>query len=412
VAIGCLLAGGVAAVTTTLAGASTAAHSEKLLFDGGGETLNGVTYHSFRIPSLVRTTSNTLLAFAEGRVNGIQDYGNINLVYKRSTDNGRTWSGLREVVGSGAGTWGNPTAVVDRDTGKIWLFMSWNPAGYSQGGGNGTRRITAWNQRKVYLTSSTDDGRTWARPVDMTSTLKPKTLANGSTWAWDAVGPGVGIQLTVGSHQGWLVVPATHRNLYSTDHGRTWKVQRLLTKAGKYQEGTSEGTVVELPDGRLLRNDRAVTSVWKTGKRRWIARGTIPGSFDTFAPDNTLLDPASEGSIMCYNTDSPTRIVFLNSASTKVRTKMVVRISYDGGKTWTYSRSLGDAPLPRSAASGWSGLGTGTVAEGGYSSVVKTADYFTGALIEVNENTRSGSSHRSIVFRKFNLAWILNGRKE
>ncbi|MEO3815848.1 sialidase family protein [Plantactinospora sp. B24E8] len=401
--VGCLVVG--MAVAGGPAVAAPASHSERLLFDGGGgESLNGITYHSFRIPSLVRTRSDTLLAFAEGRAADNRDWGNINLVYKRSTDNGATWSALREVVGAGQGTWGNPTAVVDRDTGTVWMFMSWNPAGYSQNGDAGTTRITAWEHRKVYVSRSTDDGLSWTDPVDMSASLKPRTFGNGTTWAWDAMGPGVGVQTSTGR----LVIPALHRNIYSDDHGTTWKVQRLTSAGGGYQEGTSEGTVLELRDGRLMRNDRAVGSVWEAAKRRWVARGTVEGGFDTFAPDPTLLDPRAQGSILRYNTDSPTRIVFLNSASTETRTKMTVRISYDEGRSWPVYRRLSDAPLPA-----WSGLGGGNVAEGGYSSLAKTADYHVGALVEVNENTSaSDTSRRSIVFRKFNLPWMLNGTPE
>ncbi|MEH1126005.1 sialidase family protein [Micromonospora sp. CPCC 206061] len=402
---GCLLAGLAVTSVSRPAGAAAPAHSERLLFDGGGsESLNGITYHSFRIPSLVRTRSNTLLAFVEGRAAANSDHGNINLLYKRSTDNGATWSGLREVVGAGQGTWGNPTAVVDQSNNKVWLFMSWNPAGYSINGVDGTTKITAWEHRKVYVSSSTDDGLSFSDPVDMTATLKPRTMADGDPWAWDAIGPGVGIQTSTGR----LVIPAQHRNIYSDDHGVTWKVQRITTSGGAYQEGTSEGTVLELTDGRLMRNDRATSTVWNTGKRRWVSRGTIGGSFSTFAPHDTLLDPAMQGSVLRYNLDSPTRIVFLNSASTVTRTKMNLRISYDEGRTWPVHRFLSDAPLPD-----WAALGSGAWAEGGYSSMAKTADYYVGALVEVNENTgNSGTSHRSIVFRKVNLPWILNGTTE
>jgi sialidase-1 len=86
---------------------------------------------------------------------------------------------------------------------------------------------------------------------------------------------------------------------------------------------------------------------------------------------------------------------------------MRIRISYDEAKTWPISRPLSDAPLPR-----WPGLGNRSVAEGGYSSLAKTSDFFVGALVEVNEDTGSGTSHRSIAFRKVNLAWILAGRPE
>jgi sialidase-1 len=139
-----------------------------------------------------------------------------------------------------------------------------------------------------------------------------------------------------------------------------------------------------------------------------VSRGTIESGFSTFAPDSTLYDPRAQASILRYNTDSPTRIVFLNSASTETRTTMTVRISYDEGASWPIYRRLSDAPLPS-----WAELGSGSVAEGGYSSMAKTADYSVGALVEVNEDTdNSDASHRTIVFRKFNLPWMLNGATE
>ena len=404
-----LVAVAAALMTSPAAHASAGTHSETLLFDGGGgEELNGVPYHSFRIPSLVRTASGSLLAFAEGRVATNHDYGNINVVYKRSTDGGATWSGLRQVVGATQATWGNPTAVVDQATGTIWMAMSWCPPGYGQASDTDTTPITEWDQRKVFLSNSTDDGLTWTTPVDMTETLKPKTRGDGAAWVHDAVGPGVGIQTSTGR----LVIPAWHRDIYSDDHGATWKDQVITDAAtGAEQDGTSEGTVLELADGRLLRNDRAVATVWDTAKRRWVARGTIEDGFTAFAPDPALLDPDAQGSIMRYNTASPSRIVFLNSASTVNRRNMTLRISYDEAKTWPISRQLDDAPLPA-----WSGLGSGNVAEGGYSSIVKLTYggvYGVGALVEVNENIDdSATSHRSIVFRTVSLSWILNGATE
>src|SRR5690348_806167 len=64
-------------------------HQHLVLFAGGERSLEGVKYQSFRIPSLVRTPNGALVAFAEGRVNGPADHGDIDLVYKRSTDGGR-----------------------------------------------------------------------------------------------------------------------------------------------------------------------------------------------------------------------------------------------------------------------------------------------------------------------------------
>lgn len=370
-----------AAPETVQLAAAAQTHTYIKLFDGGSGG-----YHSFRIPSIVRTNNNTLIAFVEGRMSSNKDYGNINLMYKRSANNGSTWSGLLEVVGVGQGTWGNPTAVVDRNTGRIWLFMNWNAATKNLGGTDGYEPINAWGDRKVYVSYSDDDGLTFITPIDMTNTLLPPN------YKWDAIGPGVGIQTSTGA----LVIPATGRNIYSTDHGATWKYQLI-------PGGTSEGAIVELNDGRLMRNDRANGSTWPTGKRRWVSRGTLTGGFSAFAPDNVLLDPACQGSIVRY-TGSPDRIMVLNSASTEVRSKMRVRISYDGGVTWPISRKIFDWLTDAQAfAQG----------KGGYSSMVKTADYTIGALIEINENTGSSStSNRSIEFHKFNLPWMLNGASE
>ncbi|MBP2329867.1 sialidase-1 [Kibdelosporangium banguiense] len=371
-------------------------HFEKIIFDGGGDdVLNGIRYHSFRIPALVRTKSNTLIAFAEGRADNNEDYGNINLLYKRSTDNGLTWSKLDEVIGAGQGTWGNPTPVVDGETGKIWLFMNYQPEGHDP--------VDSWDDRQVWMSVSSNDGVGWAAPVNMSETLKPKKTGSGKDWNWDAVGPGVGIQTTY-RNAGRLVIPAQHRNIYSDDNGLTWRVQLLRTAANAPMEQTGESTILELANGQLYRNDRPTTPVWETDKRRMVSRGTIESGFTPFAAAECLLDPKNEASTMRYNADAPARLAFVNSASTSTRTKMRIRMSEDEGKTWSYSRPFSDAPLP---------LEGGNYKEGGYSSIAKTADYHVGALIEVNENTDSSStSHRSIAFRKVNLPWIQGGVRE
>jgi len=362
---------------------ATQTHTYTKIFDGGTDG-----YHSFRIPSIVRTNANTLIAFVEGRMGSNKDYGNINVEYKRSTDNGANWSDMMEVVGAGQVTWGNPTAVVDRNTGRIWVFMSWNSATKNQGGTDGYEKIDTWGDRRVYSSYSDDDGLTFSTPVDMTSTLLPPGRI------WDAMGPGVGIQTSNGT----LVIPAIGRNIYSTDHGATWQYKTI-------PGGTSEGAIVELMDGRLMRNDRPTTASWETAKRRWVSRGTITGTFSAFAPDDVLLDPTCQGSIVRY-TGTPDRIMVLNPASTikENRFKMRVRISYDGGVTWPLSRKIYDWLTDDEAyAQG----------KGGYSSMVKTADYTIGALIEVNENTgANGTSHRSIEFHKFNLPWMVDGNTE
>lgn len=356
------------------------------LFDGDD---NGV-YHSFRIPSIVTAKNGNLIAFAEGRKNGNEDYGDINLVYKISTDNGLNWSSLMTVVGIGPGTWGNPTAVVDKTSGRVCLFMSWNSGTKNQFGNDGYDPIDTHGDRRVYYSYSDDHGLTWSEPENLTSTLLPPGAI------WDAMGPGVGIQKLKSPNIGRLIIPAINRNIYSDDGGVTW--QRLNVPAGS----TSEGTVTELSSGWVMRNDRAISSVWNSGKRRYVSRGSSTG-FSSFVPDNTLLDPKCQASTLRYNFDAPDRILFLNPASTTNRCKMRVRISYDDGYTWPISRAIYPNLTPQE---------TCDMGFGGYSSMTKTADYRVGALIEINEDKYDSDGNRSIEFHKFNLAWILNGQSE
>ena len=55
-------------------------------------------YKSFRIPAIVRMPGSELLAFAEGRVGGSGDFGDIDIVMKRSRDGGKSWSEIQVVA--------------------------------------------------------------------------------------------------------------------------------------------------------------------------------------------------------------------------------------------------------------------------------------------------------------------------
>lgn len=65
-------------------------------------------YASFRIPAVVATRTGDLLAFCEGRVGSRDDFGNIDVVLKRSTDGGRTWGPLQVAARNGDALAGNP----------------------------------------------------------------------------------------------------------------------------------------------------------------------------------------------------------------------------------------------------------------------------------------------------------------
>jgi len=368
-------------------------HESQVLFDPTKDKTT-ISYHSFRIPSIVRAKqSNVLIAIAEGRQCSSVDYGNINLVYKRSTNNGKTWSAMKDLVGVGDGTWGNPTPVVDeRGNGTIYLFVSWNSGKTAQYANEyhpcTNEPLTTFDKgdRKVFLIKSIDHGVSWLPHVDMTSTLQP------DDFKFDAMGPGNGIQLSYPPYS--MVIPATNRNIFFAN-GR-WQYKMIPT-------GSSEGTITELSEGVLLRNDRVVKTLWLSNKSRFLSRGTLEGTFSSFQPHAGLVDPRCQGSSMVYTLSNPHRLLFLNPARTDKRCQFTIRVSYDDGITWPISRLLHDN-MTAAQTCLWP-------RRGGYSSMAKTHDFHVGIMTE--RNSTAGPSGRGYIeFHRVNLAWILNGATE
>src|SRR5699024_5716421 len=136
-------------------------------------------YESYRIPSIIVTTNGTILAFAEGRKKP-GDAGDIDLLLRRSFDNGKTWTDPQVVWDDGDNTCGNPNPVVDQETGRIFLFSTWNL------GRDTEKEIitkTSDDTRRPYVMYSDDDGEIWSEPRNLTDCCKE------SSWGWYATGP-------------------------------------------------------------------------------------------------------------------------------------------------------------------------------------------------------------------------------
>jgi sialidase-1 len=337
-------------------------------------------YHTYRIPAVLLTSKGTLLAFCEGRKDNRSDHGDLDLVLKRSADGGKTWGPLELVYEEGGTkkiTIGNPCPVVDETNGTIWLPF--------------TR-----DNDDVFVTHSSDDGKSWAKPVKITADVKD------SAWGWYATGPGVGIQLRRGPHQGRLVIPCDHRLqgktsvglggrshvIYSDDHGQTWK------KGAPTDWGMNECQVVELADGRLLLNMR---SYLKRG-RRAIAFSKDGG--ETWGPirdDEALIEPVCQASLIAYRPKLPGSdgivpvsgvepLLFSNPASTKSRHRLTIRLSEDEGQTWPVSRLLHAGPAA-------------------YSSLVTLPDGTIGCLYEAGK----GNAYETIRFSRVSMEWLRGG---
>lgn len=295
-------------------------------------------YKCFRIPSLITTAKGTVLAFAEARKHDCGDAGDIDLVVKRSSDGGKTWSPLTIVWNDADNTCGNPAPVVDQQTGKIVLLSTWNL------GADHEREIiadTSENTRRVFVLFSSDDGLTWSAAREITKDVKK------DNWTWYATGPGRGIQISKGKYKNRLVVPANHitkgtrknysKVILSDDGGINWKLGGITR-----EDSVNESTVAELSDGRLMLNMRNASkkrtrqiAISKNGGKTWSHIKT----------DTTLIEPVCEGNLLRYKYEGKTdALLFSNPASKTSRTQMTIRVSYDDGKTWAFSKLLYAGP--------------------------------------------------------------------
>jgi sialidase-1 len=326
-------------------------------------------YHTYRIPALVTSTKGTLLAFCEGRKTGRGDAGDIDLLLRRSTDGGKTWLPqqlVHEEGGDAKITIGNPCPVVDEDTGVIWLPF-------------------CRDNKDVFVTSSSDDGKTWSKPVNITAGVKKET------WGWYATGPGNAIQLKRGPHKGRLVIPCDHRVgvdkksgddmyshvIYSDDHGKTWQL------GGVTAAKMNECAVVELADGSLMLNMRSYR-----GKGQRAVAISKDGGLTWSEPldDATLVEPVCQASFIRLR--QPTNatggaLLVSNPATAKERRQLTVRLSEDEGKTWKASRLLHEGPAA-------------------YSCLAALSDGAIGCLFE----NGAKSAYERITFARFDEAWL------
>ena len=323
--------------------------------------------HTYRIPAMVVAANGDLLAFAEARHSSSSDTGDIDLVMKRSTDGGKSWSTMRTIWDDGAHTCGNPCPVVDARTGHILLLATRNL------GHDHEREIidqTSEGTRTVWVLRSEDHGQTWSEPEDITASTKLPE------WTWYATGPGAGIQMERGAHAGRLVIPCDHIEagtkhyyshvIYSDDGGASW--QRGGTTP---LHQVNECEVVELEDGRLLLNMRNYDRSQRTRQQAWSTDGGMTWQDQRHIPE--LVEPICQASIRRLRWAGPGQpgtILFSNPASRDSREAMTLRASYDDGATWSWSGLLDAGP---SAYSCLQALPDGSVIclyeAGGYGSI-------------------------------------------
>ncbi len=332
---------------------------------------------SYRIPGLATSNKGTLLAVFDIRHNGAADLpADIDVGLMRSTDDGETWSKLqtimdydRKVPDSKGNGVGDPTILVDRKTGTIFVAALWSQ-GNRAWNGSGPGLLPSETGQFV-ITKSTDDGLTWSPPLNITEQVKQRE------WRLCFQGPGAGIQ----TKDGTLIFPAQFRAadgaphscfIFSRDGGEHWQMSPAAIPG---KPPTSEAQIAELATGSLLLSMRDES---RSGKRAWAKWDWTKEASDAgkwSEPWFALPDPTCMASLLKH---SRGELFFANPNSATKRIALTIRRSTDEGRTW----SDGSLLDPRGSI---------------YSCLTELRDGRLGVLYEV-ENT--------LTFARFSTDWV------
>lgn len=335
-------------------------------------------YSSTRIPALVLTKKGTLLAFAAGRIESASDWADMDLLLRRSEDGGKTWGAVQVVAKRAGGKpTDNPAPIVSSD-GTIHLLY---------------QRDYAY----AYHIQSTDDGLTWSRPVNITSTFE--AFKQDYDWKVLAPSPGHGIQL----NNGRLLVPVwlansdkikphrSHRpsriaTIYSDDNGKTWQRGAIVPEVEGFKD-PSETMAVQLPDGRVMLSIRNESDKRRKGisfSKNGISGWTAPNY------DDALFEPICMSSIIAARYQKNDYLLFLNPDSEHIpkhpRQNLTLKVSDDSGKTWVIEQVVNEG------ISGYSDMAVGT----------------DGAIYCLFESKLKPADSWSLVLRRVDLEGLVN----
>ncbi len=322
----------------------------------------------YRIPSLITAPNGDLLAAIDERVPSCADLRgskDINIVQRRSSDNGESWSEIETVVDFPEGeSASDPSMIVDEQTGEIFMFYNF---------------MNLDEEPDVYylhVVKSEDNGKTWSDPRDITSQIAKED------WHEDFkfITSGRGTQTSSGRLLHTLVNLDSGLHLFgSDDHGESWFLIDTPIQPA------DESKVIELANGSYMINSRV-----NTGEgHRYVHISDDKGESWETRPATDLTDPGNNASIIRYSRegeDHKNRLLFSNSNSADARKNLTVRISYDEGKTWSEGKTI----YPGSAA--YSDL---TVLENGDIGVFFEADGYSRNL-----------------FTSFSLEWLNDGEDQ
>lgn len=335
--------------------------------------------HTYRTPAAAVTTNGTIVIAYDARRHTAADLPNlIDIVTRRSTDNGQTFTpetiAVRHAEGDTPTTAygvGDPSLTNDTTTGKLWLHYLAAPPGRSIHNSTTATHIDDRTTVHTLARYSTDHGATWSAPLDLTPSVKAGGLIGGIFAT-----AGHGTQLANGTltqpyayYRGAAALSAA--NAYSTDHGTTW---HLGPEIGA---GLEEHRLAQLANGTLLDSARSATQPYRALTRA----ATITAPWATPEHATALPDPRCNGDLLRVDLDptSPRAgwLLHSNPDSQTTRLNGAIRLSTDNGHTWPHAWNAQPGPF-------------------GYSVLIQLADGSFGLVYE----------HRmpaSLVFQRFDL---------
>ena len=292
---------------------------------------------TYRIPGLARMKDGSLIAVYDIRWNTYYDLqADIDIGFQTSSDGGRTWSKMKVAMDFGEygglpkdqNGCGDPCVLVDERTGNIFIFALWSHGleGKSSIFGS-TQGFDPIDVAQLAMVKSTDGGKTWSKPVSISSQVKDP----GSALLFQ--GPGCGITMSDGT----LVVPIQEWDkdkmpsagiIYSKDGGETW------IKTNMAVDHVCEDQVVETTPGTLMLNMRNYGSKDRT--RKVYVSSDLGQTWKPHASNDVLVEPVCQASIL----KTGNTLLFANPASTETRNMFTIRASKDLGNTWPHSLLL------------------------------------------------------------------------
>lgn|SRR5690606_5426088 len=313
-------------------------------------------YASYRIPAIIKNKNGDLIAFSEGRVDHAGDYGNVDIVYKISQDQGKTWGKLNVAADYDKLQAGNVAPVVDLTdpaypAGRIFLF-------YNTGNNHEGEVRKGKGLREVWYITSTDGAKTWSEPVNITSqTHRPNQpqvnpeYTFKEDWRTYANTPGHGFQFVSGPNKGRIYIAANHsagdpiaqgkdwnaHAFYSDDHGKTFKLSQNVP-----YPGTNESTAAQIGENEVYMSSR---NQQLNPKQRVISVSNDGGeTWQSSAADPNLPDPINQGSVLSWKKGKNFVLAHINAADEKNRDNLTLRLSKDKGKTWYFTKLIAKAP--------------------------------------------------------------------